>query len=134
MLPGGHDVEVVGESHYDEALDGICGGRTEDGHDQACVATLIHEPDNPWDSNAVGVWIEGRKVGHLSRQTAVAFQPVAQALAGRSATVAAVIRGGWDRPGSRGNYGVTLDMGTPEICVRAIEAATDEVPPEGGRR
>jgi hypothetical protein len=31
VLPGGEAVQVVGESHYQNALDAICGGKCEEG-------------------------------------------------------------------------------------------------------
>ena len=43
---GSYRVEVVGESHYQEALEAICGGRTEEGARQECTATLVPEPTN----------------------------------------------------------------------------------------
>ena len=38
-----------------------------------CIAALVPEPSNPYDSNAVMVQIDGRHVGYLSREDAVAF-------------------------------------------------------------
>ena len=37
------------------------------------VGDLIPEPDNPWDRNAVAVYIDGRKVGYLPRETSAAY-------------------------------------------------------------
>jgi hypothetical protein len=70
LLPGGRTVDVVGESHYQEALELITGGKTEEAHDLEKWASLIREPDNPYDRNAVAVYIDGRKVGYLSRDDA----------------------------------------------------------------
>ena len=30
-------------------------------------ATLVREPNNPFDRNAVAVWIDGQKVGHVPK-------------------------------------------------------------------
>src|SRR6266542_3590930 len=106
MLPGGVEVEVVGESHHDDAFNKITGGRTEEGHNFDCVAQLVPEPNNPYDTNAIAIYIDGLTVGHLSRQTAIAYQPIARRLNGHPATCCATVRGGWDRGnGDRGYFG-----------------------------
>jgi hypothetical protein len=75
ILPGGESVEVVGDSYYQDALDAICGGKCEDGHQLMCRAELRPEPDNEYDKRAVGVYVDGRKVGHLNRADANAGLP-----------------------------------------------------------
>ncbi|MGV3720615.1 MAG: HIRAN domain-containing protein [Actinomycetota bacterium] len=112
--------EVVGESFNQDALDAICGGKCEDGHDLEVAATLQPEPSNPYDKNAVAVLVRGRKVAHLSRDDAVDFHREMRRLgaAGQSATCAARINGGWRRErknGStqEGHYGVALDLEWP---------------------
>jgi hypothetical protein len=74
LLPGGKAVQVVGESYYQEALDAICGGKCEEGDQLMCQAELRPEPDNEYDKRAVGIYVDGRKVGHLSRADAKARQ------------------------------------------------------------
>lgn len=112
--------EVVGESFNQDALDAICGGKCEEGHDLECVATLQPEPTNPYDKNAVAVLIRGRKVAHLSRSDALAFHRDMRRLgaAGLPATCAARINGGWSRKrrngaAHEGHYGVELDLEWP---------------------
>jgi hypothetical protein len=51
-LRGGSEVPVVGESHYQQALLSICGGKSIDGHHRACIAALIREPHNEYDRHA----------------------------------------------------------------------------------
>ena len=112
---GGYRIEVVGESHYQEVLEAICGGRTEAGADHDCVATLVPEPDNPHDRNAIRVDIGGRTVGYLPRADAIGYRD-GLALAGipmGTLNCRAVVRGGWDRGGTRGYFGVMLDMDWP---------------------
>lgn len=108
---GEYETDVVGESHYQDALERICGGRTEEGHEFACLATLKPEPDNPHDPNAVAVWIQGEKVGYLARPMAAAFIISSQNNAVSEVTCDALIVGGWDR-GERGmgHFGVRLDL------------------------
>ena len=64
-------------------------------------ALLKLEPDNPHDRNAVGVYLEGRKVGHLSCEMARDFRQaiVRDGLADRSefAVTARVYWGGSER-------------------------------------
>ena len=104
---GGFTLEVAGESHYQGNLEMICRGRSEDGHQLRVEATLILDDENPYDSNAVRVDIQGLPVGHLSRKEAVRYR---RSGAGE-ALVDAEIRGGWDRGGGdRGHFGVWLDL------------------------
>jgi protoporphyrinogen oxidase len=55
MLSGGLEVGVVGESHYQDALTAIVGGKRPESVRIPTQATLVPEPDNPYDPNAV-VW------------------------------------------------------------------------------
>ncbi|MGE0408731.1 MAG: HIRAN domain-containing protein [Amphiplicatus sp.] len=104
---GSFDTEVVGESHYQDALDAICGGKCEDGHELCIEAVLAHEPQNRHDRNAVAVLIEGRKVGHLSRPDAKKFRQRGLS----SVQTQAMVVGGWRRRnGDEGHYGVRLDF------------------------
>jgi HIRAN domain len=112
-LPRGNVVHVVGESHYQAALDEICGGKCEEGHQLMCQAELRPEPDNEYDRYAVAVHVEGRKVGHLSRDDAKRRQ--AKLLAfhaeGKRPMCGAVVSGGWYRgPDDEGHYGIRLDL------------------------
>lgn len=113
-LIGGFDVEVVGESHYQDALAQVCGGRGVESAQYDCTAVLRAEPANPYDPNAIRIEIAGRLVGHLNRHAAEAFKPTADRLAaaGHVGTCHAVIVGGWDRgEGDTGSFGVRLDLG-----------------------
>lgn len=129
MLRGGDTVPVVGESHYQDELDRICGGRCEDGHHREVVAVLMAEPSNPYDHNAVAVYVESVKIGHLSRDDALAYKTIVADLARRNMLGAcrAVIAGGWDRGGGDiGHYGVKLDLAAPD------HAHPDSPPPPPG--
>lgn len=89
-LPGGLVVEVGGESFYAAALRGLAEGPRER------WASLVPDPDNPYDPNAVKVVIDGIHVGHLDRGTAVVFRPVADRIRqlGCDACCVATIGGG----------------------------------------
>lgn len=104
---GDFDFEIVGESHYQDALDTICGGKTVDGHEHYCVAYLVPEPTNPHDRNAIAVHIDNLKVGHIPASLA---PRMAAAMQGRTVTVDALIAGGWRQDNDEGYYGVRLDL------------------------
>lgn len=95
--------EVVGESHYQDALTRIARSRNTD-----ITALLIPESDNPHDRWAVAVYIHGYKVGHLSRDDARSFRRRLRSHDLRSAATScpAQIFGG----GKNKMYGVWLDM------------------------
>lgn len=104
-LPG---LKIVGESHYQDAIEELVGGRTEESADVEVDLSLVPESDNQYDPNAVGVEIDGELVGYLSRASAKKYRSKFGALTthewpGR-------IVGGWDRGGGdRGSFGVQFD-------------------------
>ena len=111
--PGTYSVEIVGESHYQEAIEAICGRRTEESADLIVQAVLVHEDENPYDSQAIRVDIQGHTVGYLSRENARKYRrELSQAgHPGIAASCTARIVGGWDcGPDDRGYFGVRLDL------------------------
>lgn len=117
-LPAGnHVVQVVGESNYQAALEQACNGSNDAGPNRpGVIAHLVPEPDNPYDSNAVSVHVNGMKVGHLSREDAVAYQARLLELrsAGVDLTCAARIKGGYAVRGlSRASFGIELFLAPP---------------------
>lgn len=106
-------LNVVGESFYQDTLENICGGRTEDGENLIVDAILFHQDSNPHDDMAIAVTIKGDLVGHLSRENARQYrQKLMEAgFAGHPAVCKAKVIGGWDRGGNdRGHFGVKLDL------------------------
>jgi hypothetical protein len=114
-LPGSQEVKAVGESHYQDALLELTGGRRHyGGVRMETVATLVPERENPADPDAVSVRIGGRMVGFLSRPDARHYHAAIVSTRERSgeATCAAVIVGGWEREhGDVGLFGVRLRLG-----------------------
>lgn len=110
-------VYVVGESHYQAALERLCGGRCSDGYNIETAAVLVANPDNPYDSNAVEVRISDDLVGHLARDVAANVSPVLlKKSPPQSRAVFARITGGWDRGnGDVGYFGVQLSMPQPHL-------------------
>lgn len=110
---GSFSFDIVGESHYQDAIEFVAGGRSDASARIRKIAMLVPESDNPHDTNAVRVDIEGRRVGYLSRGDAVRYRNLLKkkGLAGLAMTVDALIVGGWDRGnGDRGLFGVKLDL------------------------
>src|SRR5262245_11011731 len=83
LYGGGHDLEVVGESHYQDALWQAVGRRTTERVRVEIQAVLVAESDNAYDRNAIAVWTGGNKVGYLSREDAEAYRPGLLALQAR---------------------------------------------------
>lgn len=110
-LPWGSQVGVVGESFYEEAFLRVCGPKCEDGYFLDVVAELRPEPGNEYDAAAVGVFVQGFKVGHLSRQDARELRAsIDEAIGAHGvASCYAMVRGGWDNGGGdTGHFGITL--------------------------
>jgi hypothetical protein len=108
-------VDAVGESHYQEALETVAGGRTSFGvHIPLITAQLVREPTNPYDPDAVRVEADGRQLGYLPKEDAPRFHAAIDKLAvqGCLATCRARLTGGWDRGhGDRGSIGLQLLTG-----------------------
>ena len=74
-------------------------------------AVLVAEEDNPYDANAVAVWVQGLKVGHLSRANARRYRPgllSPQRPYGQPVALNGVIAGGGIREDGPGRLGVFL--------------------------
>ena len=116
FMASGGSLGVVGESHYRDAIEAVTGGPKVEGIPMITWATLVAEHDNPYDDHAVGVFIDGRKVGHVGREDAGAFWPLIERIQakGRVAYCRADIYGDRNRPASDRGYGVTLYASGPE--------------------
>lgn len=115
-------VQVVGESHYQDALKALAARLGAEG---IFTARLVPEPDNPHDTNAVAVVIDeqgGGTVGYLAREIARTYQ---QRLLSHRSTVSCPAR--LTGAGS-GTFGVVLDfeivrdaLGLPRVSVDQSE-------------
>ncbi|MDH3248460.1 MAG: HIRAN domain-containing protein [Acidimicrobiia bacterium] len=95
---GGEDaLEVKGKSFHQDELRYIVKTMGRE-----VPAILVPEPDNPYDPNAVAVWVAGLLVGHLSRDEAPAFQLAVQRLMKEEgdpiALMGRIVGGERDRP------------------------------------
>lgn len=109
-LNPGPAVDAAGESHYQDALEMVGGGRTPFGvHHPLITVTLVREPANPYDSNAVRIDADGRPPGPPA--------PCVPARHGRTAPGCATVplAGCWPtRPGwSLRRWRTTCCVGSP---------------------
>jgi hypothetical protein len=114
LLDGDEDLEVVGESYYQENLWHLAGAQPgKERVREDIYAVLVAEDDNPYDPDAVAVWINGLKVGHLSRENAQRYRPgllAQQEDLGRPIALAGVITGGGIRSDGRGSSACSCAM------------------------
>jgi hypothetical protein len=113
LYSGDETLEVVGESHYQDALWAIAGGRQLERVRYETYALLVPDPENPHDANAIEILIAGQLVGFLSRHDAVRYRPGLLKLMSESPTpliaLHAVVVGGGQRADGLGYLGVFLD-------------------------
>lgn len=120
-FPAPSDV-VVGESYHQPVLARITGSPRDEGYEVPINATLLRQPDNPHDENAIAVWLSRNdnadvpkfddvdcQLGYIDRELAEDLAPLIDSATGRTggglAGVPGVVVGGWtDRP----NFGVKL--------------------------
>jgi hypothetical protein len=136
LCEGWVDLEVVGEASYQDNLWRLLGGRSSS-DDRVRVdvcAVLAAEPDNPYDTNAISVWVQGLKVGYLARDDAKRLRPGLLALErehGMPIACSGVISGGGMRQDGPGRLGVFLDYDPTEFGLRAPSSPP---PPQGRMR
>lgn len=111
---------VVREGHYQEALVGLCGKACAEGYLIPVEVVLRREPSNPYDPNAIAVFIESVQVGHIAREVAAQIAPAVDRVGCPEWAVCGIIRGGTTR---LANLGVHLWPGRritpgPDIHLR----------------
>jgi len=131
-LYSGHEkLEVVGESHYQEILWRIVGGRTAEPVRYETHAVLVPDPQNSYDENAIEIRIDGLLVGYLSRNDAAAYLPgllqLIQTSANGLVALHAGIVGGGPRPDGIGYLGVFLDHDPADFGLAAHHVSNGEV-------
>jgi hypothetical protein len=111
---GDSDLDVVGESNYLPALAGIRAALTDDPRpfELRTTAILVREPDNPYDRNAIAVYLHGSVCGYLALEDAIDYQSLVRAVPGNF-VVQAKIMGGRPDGVYVGPIGVQL-IGIPE--------------------
>jgi len=133
LLSGDETLEVVGESHYQDALWRILGGIREERVRHDVVAMLLPEPDNEYDRNAIAVWISGLHVGYLSRHDAATYLPglraIMEANPGLPIALEGAIVGGGEREDGLGRLGVFLDHDPADFGLRPRQQGLGELHP-----
>ena len=131
---GAFEMEVKGESHYQEAIRDCVGnldvGLTADhARSSEFDVRLVREPDNGYDSNAVSVRsMTERTLGYLARPTAEEYAPILDGI-GERAVVQCRARAYGRRAGSTGhwNFGIWLDLPGATDLAEALK----DISPEG---
>lgn len=127
LCEGRFDLDVVGESHYQDSLWRLVGGRR---HPEERVridvcAVLTAEIGNLYDANAVSVWVHGLIVGYLSRGDAERYRPGLLALErehGKPVALRGVIAGGGMREDGPGMLGVFLRHSPADFGLHSVPA------------
>ena len=102
------NIKVVGTAYKQTELQQIAHRYQEVNGQRQVTATLQHESENKFDTNAVSVAIDGIVVGYLPKE----FAPiVARKLNGQSFRCEAVMIGGHNSREGQMNYGVNLAVG-----------------------
>jgi hypothetical protein len=119
-LPRGAHFAVHGESFRQDAIRALratCGPHPAEDGRLACDVTLVAEPSNPYDPNAIAVHSACGQVGYLPRDVAPDFAALfheLHQLGYDGAGCGAVMTGG--EPG-RESLGVVLLLSGPRVCL-----------------
>jgi hypothetical protein len=122
-MRGQHDLEIVGESNYQDNLWRVVGGPTAERVRVDVQAIVATEPDNPYDPNAISVWIDGHKVGYFCKEDAQEYQPGLVKLFEKEdahVALAGVVTGGGLRDGGLGFLGVWLYCNPADFGVEVV--------------
>lgn len=124
LLEGRTDLDVVGESFYQEALWHIVGGVTRERVRTEIIAMLVPEPDNEYDSNAIAVYIGGLKVGHIGAEDAAqmidGLNEQIRKYPGKFIALEGVVAGGGLRDDGLGRLGVFLNYNPADFGIKVV--------------
>jgi hypothetical protein len=125
LLEGTVDLDVVGESFYQDALWHVVGGVTRERVRTPVIAMLVPEPDNQYDSNAIAVYIGGLKVGHLGADDAARLigglnEQIAKN-PGKFIALNGVVAGGGMRDDGLGRLGVFLNHDPSDFGIKVVK-------------
>ena len=70
IIDGDDDLDIVGESYQQNNLWELAGPRSSEKTRVDVIGYLIPEPENKYDPNAIGVWIQDKKVGFVAKELA----------------------------------------------------------------
>jgi len=128
LSSGDFNLDIVGESYYQDELRRIAAGRTERRERVEFRAVLLPEPDSEYDPRAVAVHAErGGVIGHLSREDAALYQPMIVALQktrSRYPACRAILKGGY---GEKRYIGVVLDLDVDALLRESLTDPFDQL-------
>jgi hypothetical protein len=76
QLPTGGGRRIAGLSFHAANLKAIIGHTERSGSGWTLTATLVREPANEYDPNAIAVWVGDRQIGHINRDDAADLAPL----------------------------------------------------------
>jgi hypothetical protein len=85
---------TIGESRRNDAIAALAGAPRRHGYLIPVTATLLRDPNNPVDRNAIKVEIQTVQVGYVRHEIAFHLAPIFDSDNARPWEVAAIIRGG----------------------------------------
>ena len=131
----GCPLNVVREGFHQEHLVAMCGPPRKQGYLIPVAATLIREPENQHDRNAVRVEVDGRLVGYVRRDMASSVGPWMDKAGLSSFVLCGLIRGGATRAKTIGIHVWTdrrLSPG-PEMSLKGdVDTVRVSWPPRDG--
>ena len=130
---GWPSVDVAGESHHEAEIVAALGRRPRLNEEIEVMteASLVPEPDNPFDPNAISVRIGGKVVGYLERDTAPLYKPHIDRITASGhvpiaeARVWAALRQSWDESANRLHSSVRLALAEPHMLIPANDPPVD---------
>lgn len=93
---------IVGERHYGSNLAKAIGRRRERGYLQAVDVTLVRDPNNQHDANAIRAEIGGLQVGFVAKDVAADLAPALDAAGAAQCVVPGIVRDGTSEASPRG--------------------------------
>src|SRR5262249_14184948 len=122
---GAFEFVIVGESHYQQELELIAGGRQKTDVRRLVAALLVPEPNNFFDRYAVAVQTDKQTFGYLSFDSGPSLLEALTAGEFDCAACAAAIVGGGERgEGDIGDFAVRLDAVTPFVLMKGTQPLT----------
>ena len=120
------EIDVVGESHYQQELQRIAGPKEPEGKQHVCGVTLRCEPKNEYDINAIRVEVMGLVLGYLPRDPAGRLSPLMQSRCRGAIEARGLIVGGWDDGESEGHYGLRIWITPADVLRLGVDPAEIE--------
>ena len=118
--PEDFDLDVVGESYCRDHLVSLVKSRSaeEQANGEFIVfAQFVPDPANKFDPNAIGVWIDGGRVGYIQRDDTGDIHELLEAAAAKGGRLIVLARVGWDAQNPNPAIGVRLALPSEDLSV-----------------